>query len=150
MGLLSNSGSPDFKKIVSTKEGTSTVAVNWYDRDFEIEGVFTSAIFAPHAITTRQTDTVLAGKRSIGSIHLKMTRITAPSVVGLARTLLNVQNDRAEVQIHTATIGEKDFTDEQNIVRGNVDTLLVKTEDLSTGGTNHYYIAGAFQEFPRA
>jgi len=128
----------------------------WYDRN-PISRIdhYWGLTVAPHALTTRLTYTVPAGKKAIlEALQVRCIRRTAATTVGLVYAVAYItpsgasEKELLDCYLFTNNVGDKDGQALQGTVTLFAgDVLGLKTYDGSTGGTVDYFLAYKLTEF---
>ena len=127
----------------------------YYDRNAS-SGVFSydAASIAPHALTTRWTTTVAAGKKAIiESGTARLIRQTAATVVGQANIQIVITSGVTQIDLFNIFT----YSNTTNVpITGNVptsstlyagETLAATTADSSTGGQLYIGMFGKITTF---
>ena len=128
----------------------------WYDRNAASRAdTYTGQQLAPHALTTRLTYTVPAGKKAIVELlQVKCVRRTAATTVGLVYAYATItpsggsEKEILDSYLFGNAVGDKDGQALQGtLVLCTGDVINMKTYDGSTGGTVDYFLAYKVTEF---
>jgi len=128
----------------------------WYDRTAASKcDYYYGQGVSPHAVTTRLTYTVPAGKKAMVEVmQVRVRRASAATTVGLAGAYVmltpsgGVIKEILDTGINDNTVNARD----NNALGGTMvlctgDQLDLKTYDLSTGGTCDYFVCYKLTEF---